>query len=178
MSDPRMDDFVQMSALLTGFAAGVLAPQLDPLDLKTVLFDFAQERSGKAFDELLAQYAKLSGGKPVSAMSAAERQSIGDSLLGLSNGRSSGSDTALTAQAVMKAWYLGYWYQPFDLGTFETGEQTVISDQAYIHGLAWQSMQSKAMGFSTLTFGYWDSPPAALDDFTGQPIPAAGGNDS
>lgn len=178
MSDPRMDDFVQMSALLTGFAANVVAPPLDPHDLKTVIFDYAQERSGKAFDELLAQYAELSGGKPVSQMSAAERQSIGDSLLGLTDGHSDGSDTALTAQAVMKAWYLGYWYQPFDLDTFKAGEQSVISDQAYIHGLAWQSMQSKAMGYSTWPYGYWASPPPPLDDFTGQPIPGAEGSES
>ena len=178
MSDPRMDDFVQMSALLTGFTASVLAPQIDPVDLKTVLFDFTQQRSGKAFDELLAQYAKLSGGKPVAEMSPAERQSIGGSLLGLTDGHSDGRDTALTAQAVMKAWYLGYLYQPFDFESYPAGEQTVISDQAYIHGLAWQSMQSKAMGYSTLTFGYWASPPAALDDFTGQPIPGPGGRES
>lgn len=179
MSDSTMNDFVQMSALLTGFSAEVLAPGLDPINLKQQYFATASQRAGKAFADLLQQYAELAAGKPVSAMDPEEKQSIGNQLLGLSDGTSNGSPTAQTAQAVMKAWYLGSWYQPFDHGDFVAGSQTVISDQAYVHGVAWQSMQSKAMGFSTLEYGYWAQPPAPLKDFTGQPIdPTAGGSDS
>lgn len=174
MSDPvttsgtqqAMNDFVQMSALLTGFAAAVIAPSLDPVDLKTTLFRAAQKGGGAAFDALLAQYGKLSGGKPVTDMTPAERQSIGNQLLGL-DGQKQDPQVAATARSVNRLWYLGYWY-PID-GSF--GE-TVVSDQAYIRGLAWQVMQSHAMGYSPWTYGYWTQPPPPLSAFTGNTAPA------
>jgi hypothetical protein len=163
-----MDDFVQMSALLTGFAAAVIAPSLDPVDLKTTLFRAAQQGGGAAFDRLLAQYAQLSGGTPVAEMSAAQRQSIGDQLLGLDGQQQPDAEAAATARSVNRLWYLGYWY-PIDGSPGET----VVSDQAYIRGLAWKAMQSHAMGYSTLTYGYWAAPPPPLADFTGNAAPAA-----
>ena len=151
-----MDDFVQMSALLTGFAAAAIAPSLDPVNLKATLFATAQQGAGSSFDALLAQYAELSGGKPVSEMTPAERQSIGDQLLGL-GGVDQPADRVETAQSVIRLWYLGYWY-PID-GSDPGGE--VASDQAYVRGLSWKSMQSHAMGYSTWSYGYWASPAAA-----------------
>lgn len=160
-----VDVFVQVSALLTGFSAeNVLAPGLDPVDLKTTIYDFAHARAGAALDALLAEYAKLSGGKPVCALSDDEQTSIGNALLGL-GGQRQDPDVAATARAVSRAWYLGSWYQPFDNGPYKAGTQVVISDQAYISGLAWKAMQSHAMGNSTFTYGYWASDPPPLDQF-------------
>jgi len=160
-------DFVQMSALLTGFAADAIAPPLDPVNLAGTLFKAAQQGAGEAFDELLAQYAKLSGGKPVKDMTPAERRSIGEKLLGLDGG-DPGSATAATARSVMRLWYLGYWY-PIEDG----GGESVVSDQAYIRGLAWKAMQSHAMGYSTLQYGYWAESPPPLTAFTGNPAPGS-----
>jgi|GEM_PF-420776 len=165
--DAAVDTFVQMSALLTGFAADAIAPGLDPVDLKATLFATAQNGAGTDFDELLAQYAKLSGGKPVSEMTPEERTSIGNQLLGL-DGEEQDPDRAKTAESVMRLWYLGYWY-PID-GSDPGGE--VASDQAYIRGLSWKSMQSHAMGYSTWQYGYWADPPPPLSDFTGRDVPA------
>ena len=162
-----MDDFVQMSALLTGFAAAAIAPSLDPVNLKATLFATAQQGAGSSFDALLAQYAELSGGKPVSEMTPAERQSIGDQLLGL-GGVDQPADRVETAQSVIRLWYLGYWY-PID-GSDPGGE--VASDQAYVRGLSWKSMQSHAMGYSTWSYGYWAYPPPPLSDFTGRRVAA------
>lgn len=164
-----MDDFVQMSALLTGFAAAVIAPSLDPVDLKTTLFAACQKGGGAAFDRLLAQYHALAGDTPVNKMTPEQRQSIGEQLLGLAGGTGDG-ETAATARSVNRLWYLGYWY-PIDGSPGEA----VVSDQAYIRGLAWKAMQSHAMGFSTWTYGYWADPPPPLTDFTGNPPPAAAG---
>lgn len=161
-----IDGFVQMSALLTGFAAAAIAPSLDPVDLKTTLFRAAQKGAGAAFDRLLAQYSQLSGGKPVSQMTPAERQAIGDQLLGL-DGHDQDPAVAATARSVMRLWYLGYWY-PID----GSAGESVVSDQAYIRGLAWKSMQSHAMGFSTLSYGYWAETPPPLSAFTGNPAPS------
>lgn len=164
-----MDDFVQMSALLTGFAAGTIAPSLDPVDLKKTLFEAAQKGAGTAFDDLLALYAKLdqeiAGGKQVKDMTPAERRAIGEQLLD-PGGDPGSAARAATARSVMRLWYLGYWY-PIEEGAFES----VVSDQAYIRGLAWQVMQSHAMGYSPWTYGYWTEEPPPLTDFTGNPPP-------
>lgn len=162
-----MDAFVQMSALLTGFAADAIAPSLDPVNLKATLFATARQGGGAAFDALLAQYGELSGGKPVSEMSAAERQSIGEQLLGLA-GHEQPEDRVKTAQSILRLWYLGYWY-PID--DSDPGG-VVASDQAYIRGLSWKAMQSHAMGYSTWSYGYWAAPPPPLSDFTGRSVPA------
>lgn len=166
-ADP-MDSFVQMSSLLTGFAADAIAPGLDPVNLKATLFATAQKGAGKVFDELLAQYGKLAGGKEVSKMTPEERKAIGNQLLGL-DGHDQDPARAKTAESVMRLWYLGYWY-PID-DSDPGGE--VASDQAYIRGLSWKSMQSHAMGYSTWQYGYWADPPPPLSDFTGREVPAA-----
>lgn len=156
-----VDDFVQMSALLTGFAAAVIAPGVDPVDLKTTLFQAAQKGGLAAFDRLLAQYAALSQGLPVTSMDPAKRRWIGERLLGLA-GDDQDADAAATARSVIRLWYLGYWY-PID----GSAGETVVSDQAYVQGLAWKVMQSHAMGYSTWSYGYWADPPPPLSDFTG-----------
>jgi hypothetical protein len=165
-----MDAFVQMSSLLTGFNASVLAPTLDSTDLKSRIFETAQVRAGKVFEELLQHYQELvvtiANGAVVEDMSEQEKVEIGQALL-----LQSDPQVAATGRAVMKAWYLGSWYQPFDHGPFASGVQTVISDQAYVQGLAWKVMQSHAMGNSTWTFGYWRSAPPPLTDFTGNQAP-------
>lgn len=161
-----MDTFVQMSALLTGFAAAVIAPTLDPTDLKTTIFETAQKNTGAALEELLEQYASIAEsvapGKTVDQMNEAQKTGIGRTLM-----QDETSQPTETARAIIKAWYLGSWYQPFDHGDRPAGTQTVMSDQAYIQGLAWKSMQSHAMGNSTWTFGYWKDAPPPLSDFTG-----------
>ena len=161
-----MDIFVQMSALLTGFAAAVIAPTLDPTDLKTTIFKAAQKNTGEALEQLLKAFASIAEsvapGKTVDQMTEAEKTEIGRTLM-----QDETSQPTETARAIIKAWYLGSWYQPFDHGDRPAGSQTVMSDQAYIQGLAWKAMQSHAMGNRTWTFGYWDSPPPPLSDFTG-----------
>jgi len=137
------------------------------VDLAGTLFAAAQAGAGKAFDKLLAQYAKLSGGKPVKDMTPAERRSIGEALLGLDGGDPD-APTAATARSVTRLWYLGYWY-PIDGKSAET----VVSDQAYIRGLAWKAMQSHAMGYSTWQYGYWAESPPPLTAFTGNPAPGS-----
>lgn len=158
-------DFVRLSALLTGFAPDVIAPALDETDLKTLFFSTASSGAGAAFDALLTSFTALEGQGP---------QTAAPVLLGLAPDPATGAvlpaDQVATAKAVMKLWYLGSWYQPFDLNGISAGTETVVSSQAYVKGLAWQVMQSHAMGNSTFTFGYWAQPPAgSLQDFTGNP---------
>lgn len=167
--DTTMDQFVQLSALLTGFSADVIAPTIDPIDLKATYLPLVQERTGDAFTQLLARFEQLSGGTPVKDMSPQQRQQVGEALLG----DGTPSQAVLTAEAIIKLWYLGSWYQPFDSGTFTTDVTVgfVVSDQAYVKGLSWQVMQSHAMGNSTFTYGYWAEDPPPLSAFTGNSDP-------
>jgi len=166
MADPTpdpMDIFVQMSVLLTGFADTVIAPSLDPVELKTTYFDTAKAQLGDTFDSLLATYCALV------AEFGDDTQAIADRLLGL-DGHSQDPQIVAAAQAINSQWYLGSWYPPGG------GNSFVVSDQAYIGGLAWKAMQSHAMGYSTFTFGYWADDPPPLADFTGNSAPPSDGD--
>lgn len=169
-STDTMGQFVQLSALLTGFSADILAPEIDPIDLKRSYLPLIQQRTGDAFTQLLANFEQLSGGVPVNRLTSGQKQDIGEKLLGL-NGNPQSPKVVATARALMRLWYLGSWYQPFNFGAF-TEDVTVgfvVSDQAYIKGLSWLVMQGHAMGNSTFTYGYWAHDPPPLSDFTGNP---------
>ena len=160
MSISDQDNFNALSALLTGFNQNLIAPQVDPIGLPSTFLKYATARSNGEVANLLATFAALQAITP-----ALDSEAIGAVILGLSADPSTGElipeNQTLVAQAIMKMWYLGSWYQPFAITGVKQGEQTVVSDQAYIKGLAWQAMQSHAMGNSTFTFGYWDKPPVA-----------------
>lgn len=164
--DNLQAEFVKMSALLTGFAQSVIAPTIDPIGLPTLFYKTVHEKTGTTCTNLLVRFSQLA---VEVGMTDAK---LGAIMMGLVNdpltNRPLPSEQVATVKAIVKLWYLGSWYQPFDISGAPAGTQTVVSDQAYIKGLAWQTMQSHAMGNSTFTFGYWDKPPAAsLQDFTG-----------
>lgn len=156
-----------MSALMTGFSKALIAPPLDPIGLPATFFQTASDNGGPDFQNLIGTFNGLKG-------QGISDSDIGQILMGLApdpitHDLIPDNQTALI-KAIMKLWYLGSWYQPFELNGVAKDTQTVVSDQAYIKGLAWQSMQSHAMGNSTFTFGYWhDDPGASLQLTTGNP---------
>jgi hypothetical protein len=181
MSISDQDNFNALSALLTGFNQQLIAPQVDPIGLPSTFLKYATAHSNGECAHLLATFAALQALTPALAP-----VDIGQVVMGLAKDPNTGAlipeNQALVAHAILKMWYLGSWYQPFDLNGVKEGEETVVSDQAYIKGLAWQAMQSHAMGNSTFTFGYWDKPPAASlavttgnTDVTGDASPSASG---
>jgi hypothetical protein len=153
-SDPsRVQDFLDMSAVLTGFQTSTLAPGFDPNDLKSLFLATADERAGSALvDQLLQQYRALKGKVPA--------QQLADALLGISE--SPAQRTALLARSIVKLWYVGSWY-PLDSVSANDGQ--VISMLAYTGGLVWKTAQAHPMGYSEMKFGYWASPPPALSEF-------------
>ena len=75
------------------------------------------------------------------------------------------SKQGLAARALTKLWYTGVWTQPFDYGSYKTGDQHVVNATGYKRGLMWMAGQTHAMGYSELPFGYWANPPTeSLDD--------------
>ena len=158
MSTPTpLQNFVALSALLTGIDAAKLAPALDPKNIKQVYFDYATQQSGVQFEQLLSIYAANASKSP---------DAIADIIF-----NQSGPGICHLARSVMLMWYLGSWYAPDALQQAKSSQpppdSVVISSAAYTQGWAWSVAQAHPMGHSNFNFGYWASNPPALKDFIG-----------
>ncbi|HDS1778609.1 TPA: sorbitol dehydrogenase [Pseudomonas putida] len=154
MSDQNLQNFIGLSAVLTGLSAKLLAPSVDPINLPPVFFATAQQGMGlEAFSSLLELYASIQSQPPAQIASAV-----------LDNAN---PQIAQGARSIMKLWLLGSWYQPYDLGSARKGDTGVVSDQAYKESWAWKIAQSHPMGYSQFHFGYWGEQPPTLKQFTG-----------
>jgi len=158
-ADPTpMADFIALSALLTGIDGGKLAPGIDPIDVKQAYFDRAQQEQ-PAFDRMLQIFRS-------------NRQAADPADLILNE---SGADIRYLARSIILAWYLGAWYDPDVLQTYDSPKPPVapisfriVSPAAYTQGWTWRVAQAHPMGYSDLTFGYWSKAPPSLDVFTGR----------
>jgi hypothetical protein len=155
-----MEPFVTLSSALTGIAAEMLAPGIDPIDIKQSYFDTAQQAEPVVFAQLLQIVAENPQLSP---------QQLADLVL-----LQSGDAIRFLARSIMLAWYLGNWYQPADLKIYAGPKPPpvpipfrVISMDAYTQGWAWSVAQAHPMGFSTNIFGYWSEPPPSLTDYIG-----------
>jgi len=159
-----MDNFIGLSAVLTGFNQSVLAPELDPVDIKSEYLPFftqkiAQESSnpllvGQIFQKYSALQAK-----------GLTSQQIGEAMLDPANGE----PFVLACRKLIFMWYSGAW--PTLISSTATEPASTVSDliseNAYTSSLVWQVMQSHPMGDSNYRYGYWAKPPVPLSDYTG-----------
>lgn len=156
MSDQNLQNFIDLSAVLTGLSATLLAPSIDPINLPPLFFKTAQQGMGTAaFSNLLELYTSVKSQPPAQIAAA---------VLG-----SQDAQIAQGARSIMKLWLLGSWYQPYDLpqANKAKGDTAVVSDQAYKESWAWKIAQSHPMGYSQYHFGYWAEQPPTLKQFTG-----------
>lgn len=163
MADPDpLDDFVALSALLTGIAADKLHPELDVYQMAEDYLAYATAKGGAAFQQLIALYSANKAQPPaaIAALIFADQA----------------SDLAYMAKAVILMWYLGAWYDPAGLrsyyqaaaqGQHPFASSVVISSKAYTQGWVWRVGQTHPMGYSDWRFGYWNTPPQPLGDFIG-----------
>ncbi|KMM82923.1 hypothetical protein SAMN04490203_1835 [Pseudomonas taetrolens] len=155
-----LENFTGLSSVLTGIGQDLLAPRVDPIGLPTAFLEFITPRVGETvLSTLLNQYATL-------LANHATPDEIAQAVL-MQDGLPAPTQTAQAARSIMKLWLLGVWYQPYTQDTFTAQEQTVVSDQAYTQGWAWNIAQAHPMGYSEFFFGYWNSEPPSLEDFTG-----------
>jgi Membrane bound FAD containing D-sorbitol dehydrogenase len=147
----RLDNFVRLSAVLTGFTEQAIPKNLKALYLTTA---DAKLPPGTV-DALLSRFQELAG-KPA--------QQIADTLLDTDNAH---PDLAAAARSILKLWYVGIWYPP-------TPPPTVVSADAYTGGLIWKAAQAHPIGFSTFQFGDWEREPPSLQDFGVDIAPLAG----
>lgn len=164
MSD-NMDNFIGLSAVLTGFTSDILAPGLDPVNIKAEYLPFftqkIAEESGnsKLVDSIFAKYAEL------------DKKGLSDLEIGLAMlDPDNGDDFVLACRKLIFMWYSGAWPTIIQ-ASGDTPASTVsslISVKSYTCGLAWKVMQSHPMGDSNYHYGYWSKSPPCLDDYTGQ----------
>ena len=159
--------FVDLSAALTGIARGKLAPNVDPIDIKTAYFRRASDPKHAAAFATLLQLTRAANLQidPNKVMA----QDKVDALTARIEAR---DDTKFLARSIVLMWYLGAWYEPDDLKKLTVDPkafvpQTVISPKAYTQGWLWRVAQAHPMGYSDMQFGYWTRPPAAPGDFIG-----------
>lgn len=157
-----LQNFVGLSSALTGIPADRLAPTIDQVGLPPIFLEFITPRiTPDVLNALLTQYATL-------AADLEPPDRIAQAVL-MNGTLPATTQTARAARSIMKLWLLGVWYQPYDAGNFKKGDSTVVSDQAYIHSWAWKIAQAHPMGYSEMFFGYWNTTPPSLEDYTGVP---------
>lgn len=169
MSNLDINDFLNMSAVLTGFSAKALAPGLDPVDMKSTYIKVWAERVALETSDsnlpanILSQYVALSTQSP-----KLTDQQIGEALL---DEKRNSLCFVMACRQLIYLWYMGAWPTvDEDRSQTETRGFTsfeVISTDSYTSGLVWQVMQSHPMGDSNYRYGYWSTKPADLSDYTG-----------
>lgn|SRR3546814_746473 len=166
-----LENFVGLSSVLTGISTERLAPEIDQVGLPPLFLEFITPRiTPDVLNTLLTQYANLAGDNQ-------SPDQIAQAVL-MDGALPADTQTAKAARSIMKLWLLGVWYQPYDAASFKKDEQTVVSDQAYINGWAWKAAQAHPMGYSEMFFGYWNTTPPSLEDYTGVPANAQQGASS
>ena len=151
--DQQMTNFVGLSAVLTGFAATIIAPSIDPINIKAEYYaKFQAELGNSLFFQILSDFETLnSQGK--------SDQEIGNAMLDESNG----AEYVMSCRRLIFLWYSGAWATVDG----DTTTSEMLSAKSYTQGLAWQVMQSHPMGDSNYRYGYWASEPADLSGYTG-----------
>ena len=159
-----MEYFIRLSVGLTGFTRAAIAPQIDPVDIKTVYLQVFRDKlpNGMA-DQIIAGYFNLNqaeGGKDTN------NEAIAGALLG-------GTHPAevLALRQLIFLWYMGAWptVQSDKSPTHGQTFSEIVSATSYTQGLVWRVMQSHPMGSSNYTYGYWADDPPALKDYLENP---------
>ena len=133
----QMDNFVGLSAVLTGFNPTVIAPTVDPINIKKDYFaKFTKEICN--YQDILDKYAKLKAMTP-----PLSDQQIGEKILSFDHFET-------PCRQLIFLWYSGAWgsVQTTTCTNKETGKtqenSMVVSDmlsaKSYTQGLAWQVM--------------------------------------
>ena len=163
----NMDNFIGLSIVMTGFGKNIIAPDLDPVDIKSEYFPFfnlkivEESKDPNLINLIYSKFASLADQTDPKLTN----QQIGEAMLDPANG----DDFVLACRKLIFMWYSGAW--PTLIPATATAPASTVSDlisaKSYSAGLAWQVMQSHPMGDSNYRYGYWAQPPADLNAYTG-----------
>lgn len=153
MNQSNMNTFISLSAVLTGFSKEIIAPQIDPIDIKSdYLKKFQSELGQTLVDKIFQTYEQLEKKKLAP-------EEIGAAILDIKNG----TEFILACRSLIFLWYSGAWPSIGKNGV----ESEILSSKSYNAGLVWKVMQSHPMGNSNYRYGYWSTKPDPLNEYTG-----------
>ncbi|NEO99630.1 MAG: hypothetical protein F6K58_13320 [Symploca sp. SIO2E9] len=150
--DYTLKNFVNLSAILTGYSSDRIMPAIDPIGLAKQYLDYLQNEQTDVDESLINQLFTTFIGIADQPRISPEKlaQEVGKKIL-------KDADVGPIARRIIRLWYLGVWYKNEPPKSFEDG--TVISMNAYIRGLSWDAIQAHPMGYSEMRYGYWANPP-------------------
>lgn len=165
--DQQMKNFIGLSAVLTGFASGTIAPNIDPINIKADYYTkFQAEIGNDLFFQILSDFENQTKNDADPLNLSPERsQQVGEAMLA----NSKATDYLMACRQLIFLWYSGAWATvvPASDCEPESVASTLLSSKSYTQGLAWQVMQSHPMGDSNYRYGYWANEPAPLSGYTG-----------
>ncbi len=147
------EEFIALSAALTGFPASTLLPVPDTQKVAEVLYaelSLPGNSIPQAQLDLLTQVWNSISNTPAPQLPAAVQTNIIDNL-----------DITRLAQNIIYLWYFGIWYDlTKNPNSFASPNiDHVVSPLAYTNGLVWGEMGAHPMGYSIGEFGYWANKP-------------------
>jgi hypothetical protein len=154
-----LDEFVALSAALTGYPASTLLPARDTQKVAAALYaelSLASNEIPQAqLDELTQVWNSIANTPPPQLEAAVQANIINNLVI-----------TRL-AQNIIYLWYLGIWYDlEKNPNSFapppppkKSWNDHVVSPLAYTNGLVWGEMGAHPMGFSVGEYGYWANVP-------------------
>jgi hypothetical protein len=148
-----LDEFVSLSAALTGYPVSTLQPVPDTQQIAATLFaelNLASNNIPAAqLDELTQVWNSISATPPPDLPAAVQEKII--------------ENLAITrlAQNIIYLWFFGTWYDLTKNPNSFTSPNIdhVVSPLAYTNGLVWGEMGAHPMGYSIGEYGYWANVP-------------------
>ncbi|MES2655840.1 MAG: sugar dehydrogenase complex small subunit [Bacteroidota bacterium] len=134
-----IENFINLSAVLTGYKAIELKPKNDTQQVAQKYFDTLTKNTPvDVLNDLYNTFLNIKGDITDGVL----EQILQDATLGQ------------LARNIIQMWYTGIWY-----GLYPGQMDYVISSTAYTNGLVWKEMGAHPMGFSEGNFGYWADAP-------------------
>ncbi|HZY36025.1 MAG TPA: hypothetical protein VFE53_05220 [Mucilaginibacter sp.] len=147
------DEFIALSAVLTGYPASTLLPARDTQKVAAALYAElglpGNNIPAARLAELTQVWNSISGTPPPQLQAAVQAKIIEN------------ANISRLAQNIIYLWYFGIWYDlTKNPNSFATPNiDHVVSPLAYTNGLVWGEMGAHPMGFSVGEFGYWANVP-------------------
>jgi hypothetical protein len=155
------NEFLNLSAALTGYPAGTLKPFNDTELIADQLYAELSKQENNIPTEqlnlLTSTWNAISNTPPAQLEAKVKTEIIANIAI------------ARLAQNIIYMWYLGIWYDllknpnsfifPDNVDKNHVNQDHVVSSSVYTKGLVWGEMGAHPMGYSTGTFGYWENEP-------------------
>lgn len=136
-SDAALQQFIDLSSLLTGFDRF----ELLGTGQAAFYYEWVQQHAAENLVTLLATYSELPTATEQHS-SFVETQLLASKKL------------STLVRSIIKLWYLGQWYSPDN-----PNDTQIPSANSYQQGLVWNAIHAHPQGAKQQGFGAWSEPP-------------------